>query len=102
MGTFVVPKIYHELTFSNFNSGDCDMFVNQRFFFKVWLLKNENALYVRRGVGVGVKNRTVLNCNVHTPTPSCIIGQLSPLFKRFTGFKISSFFLIVQEHIKVI
>lgn len=37
MGTFVVPKIYHELTFSNL--GDCDMFVNQRYFLRFDYLK---------------------------------------------------------------
>lgn len=58
MGTFVVPKIYHELTFSNL--GDCDMFVNQRYFLRFDYLKMK-IFVCTAGVGVGIKNRTVLN-----------------------------------------
>lgn len=100
MGTFVVPKIYHELTFSNFNSGDCDMFVNQRFFFKVWLLKNENLCMYGGGGGGDKKSHGIkLKCSytytfMYHPSALPFLNVL-PVLK-------SLFFLIVQEHIKVI
>lgn len=53
MGTFVVPKIYHELTFSNSNSGDCDMFVNQRYFLRFDYLKMKMLCMYGGGWGWG-------------------------------------------------
>lgn len=47
------------------------------------------------GEGGGVKNCTVLNCNID-------VSSVSPLgFELYTGFTIS-YFLIVQEQIKEI